>query len=83
MIGIKEKFCSLSLLDNISSVNVANGTSSTVHEKCVIHATSSLSVNEFLFVLKFPVSLIFISKLTTQIYCFVIFYSLYCVFQDL
>ena len=62
MTRIKEN--SLSFLDNISHVNIVDGTSSTVHEKRVVH-TSSLSLNDVLFVSKFSVSLS-INKLTTQ-----------------
>ena len=70
-------------LDNIPSINITDCTSSTDHEKRVVHATSSLSVNDILFVHKFLVSLLSINKLTTQNCHCAIFYPSYFVFQNL
>jgi len=46
-----------------------------------VHATSSYSLNNVLFVLKFPLSLQ--SPNFTQSYWCAIFYPFHCVFQDL
>jgi len=51
--------------------------------KKVVHATSSLSLNDVLFALKFHVSLLSISKITTQNRYHAIFYPSYCVFHNL
>lgn len=83
MTGIKKKIPSFSFLDNIPLINIADGTSSTVSEKRVVHTTSSFSLNDILFLPQFPVSLLYISKITTQNHCHAIFYHSYCVFQDL
>ena len=68
----------LSFLHN-THVNIADGISFTVREKRIAHATSFLSLNDVLFVSKFPVSLLFTRKLSTQnCYC-AIFYFPLCV----
>jgi len=61
MTGIKK----ITFPDNIPPVNIIDSTSFTVREKNVLHATSSLSLNDDLFVPDFSVSLLFISELTT------------------
>ena len=65
MTVIKAKFHSLSLGNTIPSVDIADGTSSTVCGKGIVHASTSLYLDDILYVPIFPISLLFISKLTT------------------
>ena len=65
MIGIKDKFHS-PFSRNTPPGKIVDGTS-TICEKGVVHVIASLSLlDNVLFVLKFPVSLLSINKLTTQ-----------------
>ena len=75
----------LSVNNNISpaNANIAESTSSTIRKKRVMHAIYSLSLNDVLFILKFSIRFLFISKLTTQNRCCTIFYPFYSVFQDM
>ena len=59
MTGIKK----ITFPDNIPPVNIIDSTSFTVREKKVLHATSSLSLNDDLFPSKFLVSLHLSAKL--------------------
>ena len=77
MTGIKDKFLSPSFSDNIHPLNIIDGTSFTLHGKRV-HAIASLSLDDVLFVLKFPVSLLanllnkinVVQYFTSHIVCF-------------
>jgi len=83
MTSIKDKFTSLHLFTQFSSVNIADGTQSHVFGDGVVWATPSLNLKNVLYVPKFPVSLFFISQFTKQHNCSVTFFPSYCVFQDL
>ena len=61
MTHIQNKFDSLHLSNKFSSVNIADGTQSPVLGNGVVHATSSLTLADVLYVLKFLVSLFSIS----------------------
>jgi len=80
MIGIKDKFHS-PFSRNTPHGKIVDGTS-TICEKGVVHVIASLSLDNVLFVLKFPVSLLSINKLTTQNHYCAIFTPTHCVFQD-
>jgi len=71
MIGIKEKFHSLSFLDNIP-LNIIDGISSTASGKRVVHATSFLSLKDVLFIPKFLL-VYYLSAKLLQNHCRVIF----------
>jgi len=58
MIGIKDKFTSLHLFTQFSSVNIADGTQSSVLGDRVVHATPPLNLKNVLYFLKFPVNLL-------------------------
>ena len=82
MTGNKEKFYSIFFLNNIPPVNIVDGTSFTIPGKGVVPTISSLSLNDVLFVPKFPFSLPSIAKLLHKNRCCAIFYPSYCVFQN-
>jgi len=83
MTGIKNKFTSIHLFTQFSSVNIANGTQSPVLDDGVVHATPSLNLKNILYVLKFSVRLLSISQFIKHHNCSVTFFPSYCVFQDL
>ena len=83
MTGIEDKFTSLHLFTQFSSVNIVDGTQSLVLCDGVVQATSSLNLKNVLYVSKFPISLLSISQFTKQYNCSVTFFPSYCVFQDL
>ena len=66
MTGIKNKFISLHLYTQFSSVNIVDGTQSLVLGDGVVQATPSLNFKNVLYVLKFYVSLLSISQFTKQ-----------------
>jgi len=76
LIGTEEKFHSF-FLDNILPVNIPDGTSSRISEK-IVHATSSLSLNDVLFIPKFSVTTY--QQNYSQNRCRAIFYHSYSVF---
>ena len=88
MPGIKDKIHSfslsthMSLSTHISHVNIVDGTLCSVFGKGIVHATSSLSLNNVLYVLKFHVSLLSISQIPKIKNCYVTFFPTYCVFHD-
>jgi len=81
-IGIRKT--TLSFLNNIPLINIVDGTSSTFVEK-ELFMLHFLSLNNILFVPKFPVSLLSTEKITTQNCYRAIFDPSYCVsgFVDL
>jgi len=83
MTGIKDKFTSLHLFTQFSSVNIVDGTQSPILGDGVVQATPSLNLKNMLYVPKFHVSLLYISQFTKQHNCSVTFFPSYCVFQDL
>ena len=76
MTGIKDKFTSLHLFTQFSSVNIADGTQSPVLGDEVVQVTPSLNLKNVLYVPKFPVSLLSISQFTKQHNCSVTFFLL-------
>ena len=83
MTGIKDKFTSLHLSTQFSSVNIADVTQSLVLGDRVVQTTPSMNLKNVLYVPKFHVSLLFISQFTKQHNCSVTFFPPYWVFQDL
>ena len=76
---LKINFIFLSLSSHILLVNIADGTVSSVLGKGIIHAISSLALNNVLYVLKFFVSLLSISQIPKiKISCHLFSY-LFCV----
>lgn len=83
MIGIKNKFTSLHFSNKYPLINIANGSSATVVSDGTVHAASSLTLNNILFVPTFTISLLSISQIAKNNICFVTFYPAYCIFQNL
>jgi len=83
MTGIKDKFTSLHLSTQFSSVNITASTQSSVLGDVVVQATPSLNLKNVLYVPKFPISLLSISQFTKQHNFSVIFFPSYYIFQDL
>ena len=74
MTGIKDKFTFLHPSIQFSSVNIVDGTQSSVLDDGVVQATPSWNLKNVLYFLKFPVSLLSISQFTKQYNCSVTFF---------
>ena len=81
--GIKDKFTSLHLFTQFSSVNIADGIQSPVLGDRIVQATLSLNLKNVLYVSNFFISLLSISQFTKQHNYSVTYFPSYCVFQDL
>ena len=67
MTGIKDKFTSLHLSTQFSSVNIVDGTQSPILGDGVVQVTPSLNLKNLLYVPKFSVSLLSIASLSNNI----------------
>ena len=66
MTSIKDKFISLHIFNQFSSVNIVDGTRSLVLGNKVVHATPSLNLTDVLYVPIFFITLLSISQFTKQ-----------------
>jgi len=82
MTGVKVKFMSLNLLNTYHSVKITDGSHSLVLGNGVVHATSSLTITDVLYVPKFSISLLSINQFTKH-NIYKITFPLFIVFQGL
>ena len=76
-------FTHLSNLSHITSVMITDGHSYSVSGEGVVQASSHIRLDNVLYVLDFPVNLLSISVITTQLTCSVSFFPFHCIFQNL
>jgi len=78
MTSIKDNFYFLSFSNTIPAVNIVDGIFFTICGKVIVHGTTSLFLDDVLWVPTFSVSLLFISKLTTQIIVIIFILPIVC-----
>ena len=83
MSGTSNIFTRLSNLSHIPSVMIADGRSCYVSRERVVQASFQIRLDNVLYVSDFPVNLLSISAITTQLMCYVSFFLFHCTFQNL
>ena len=79
----KQLFSSLSSSASITPVTVANGARSTISSQAVVSLLDNLTLRDVLYVLNFPVNLLFVNEITKKLQCTLTFFLSYVLFQNL
>ena len=83
MIGTKDLFVSLSGTPSTPSVSIADGSLCSILGEGVIQTSSSLNIDNVLYVPNFHTNLLSFSKITKSLNYSVTIFPYYCTFQDL